>query len=61
MNKIVQYLRDVRLEMTKVSWPNRDEIVGGTTLVIALSLIISVFVKICDFSLSKIVALIIKM
>jgi preprotein translocase subunit SecE len=48
MQKLMQYLRDVRAEMLKVSWPTRNELTGATLLVIILSVIISLFVFACD-------------
>ncbi len=37
MKKLLQFLKEARLELKKVSWPSRKEIVGATTLVIVLS------------------------
>jgi preprotein translocase subunit SecE len=48
MQKILQYLKDVRSEMQKVTWPTRDELTGATMLVIFLSLVISLYVGLCD-------------
>jgi preprotein translocase subunit SecE len=59
MKKFIQYLRDVRTEMSKVSWPTRNEVAGATTLVVVLSLIVSAFVKVFDLILSNILGLII--
>jgi len=61
MNKLIQYLKEVRHEMTKVTWPNREEIIGGTALVLILSLIFSIVVKIFDFSLSKLIGYILNL
>jgi preprotein translocase subunit SecE len=61
MQKFLQYLKDVRQEMSKVSWPNREEIVGGTALVIILSVAISVVVKVFDLALSKALGLFLNM
>ena len=48
MQKLMQYLRDVRSEMIKVSWPSWNELSSATILVIVLSLIMSLFVFGCD-------------
>ena len=48
MQKIVQYLKDVRSEMLKVSWPTWNELTGATMLVIILSLIMAMYVFGCD-------------
>jgi len=40
--------------MSKVSWPNWDELKGSTYVVLTLSLILVVFLFFVDFLLSKI-------
>jgi preprotein translocase subunit SecE len=54
MQKFIQYLKDVRSEMAKVSWPTRDEVVGATTLVVILSIIVSIVIKVFDMALSRV-------
>jgi preprotein translocase subunit SecE len=54
MNKLIQYLKDVRAEMTKVSWPTRDEVVGATTLVVIVSIVVAIVIKVFDMALSQI-------
>jgi preprotein translocase subunit SecE len=53
-NKLATYLRDVKVEMAKVSWPSKDELVESTTIVIILSLVLAVFVFGVDQGLSNI-------
>ena len=47
-----QFLREVRIEMRKVSWPNRKETMGSTAVVIVVVLLIATFLGIVDFGLS---------
>ena len=54
INKIRQFVADVNFEMSKVSWPNWDELRGSTYVVLYLSLIMIVFLFFIDFFLSKI-------
>ncbi|MBD3322925.1 MAG: preprotein translocase subunit SecE [Chitinivibrionales bacterium] len=54
MKKFIQYLKDVRLEMSKVSWPTRDEIFSATLLVSVLSIVVAICVKLFDMALSRI-------
>ncbi|MBD3392663.1 MAG: preprotein translocase subunit SecE [Chitinivibrionales bacterium] len=54
MQKFIQYLKDVRSEMAKVSWPTRDEVVGATTLVVILSIAFSIVIKVFDMALSRV-------
>jgi preprotein translocase subunit SecE len=57
MQKLLQYLKDVRAEMLKVSWPAWNELTGATILVIILSLIMAIFVKLCDMGIGSLLRL----
>jgi len=57
MNKVIQYLKDVRTEVAKVNWPTKPEIYGATVLVIVLSIIMALFVFTCDQALQFVVGL----
>jgi preprotein translocase subunit SecE len=46
--------------MLKVSWPTRNELMGATLLVIVLSLIMSVYVYLCDQVINRIVGFLLK-
>ncbi len=46
--KIFKFLREVRLEMKKVTWPTRKEITGSTGVVIVTVMIIAVYLGIID-------------
>ena len=56
-NKFVNFLTDVKLEMGKVSWSTRDELIGSTVVVLVSLAILSVFIGICDLVLSTVVNL----
>ena len=58
MAKIIQFLREVKVELIKVTWPKRDELLGSTTVVLILSLILAIFIGIADTIISRIVLLI---
>ncbi|MCP4396535.1 MAG: preprotein translocase subunit SecE [bacterium] len=48
MKKLIQFLKEARLELKKVSWPSRNEVVGSTTLVIVVSVLAGLFLGILD-------------
>lgn len=54
-NKFVTFLNDVKLEMGKVSWSTRDELIGSTVVVLVSLAILSIFIGICDVILSTII------
>ena len=57
-NKVAGFFNDIKLEMSKVSWPTKDELIGSTIIVIVSLAILSAFIGICDIVLSKIVNII---
>jgi preprotein translocase subunit SecE len=44
--------------MIKVSWPNKDELIGSTMVVLISLAILSGFIGMCDLVLSKIINII---
>ncbi len=48
MSKLTEYLKNVRSEMGKVSWPTRNEVANATLLVVILSTLVSLFVFASD-------------
>jgi preprotein translocase subunit SecE len=48
VNRVREFLKDVRVEITKVSWPTRSELRDSTLVVIATVVIVAVFVGIVD-------------
>ena len=49
MNKLVDFLKDVKVELSKVNWPTRNQTVQYTLVVIGLSLALAVFLGGLDF------------
>ena len=43
-----EFLKEVRVESTKVSWPTRNELRDSTIVVIVTVLIVSLFIGIVD-------------
>lgn len=58
MRRLQNYIRDVILELRKVTWPTRDELRGATITVIIFAIICSLFVGVVDFALGYIVRLV---
>jgi preprotein translocase subunit SecE len=52
MNKIVSFLKEVRLEMKKVNWPSRQETIQYTLIVIGLSVAVALYLGGLDFLFS---------
>ena len=55
IQKSVQFLREVKVELKKVTWPSRKQTMGSTVVVVVLVLIVSLFLGVVDFGLSKLI------
>ncbi len=56
----VQFLKEVRVELKKVTWPGRNEIIGSTAVVIVASFAVAFFLGFVDLLLQKALGLVIK-
>jgi preprotein translocase subunit SecE len=54
------FLKDVRVEMTKVTWPSRTELKGQTLVVIVAVMLIAAFIGSVDVVLSNIIRMLVK-
>jgi len=60
MEQVREYMKDVRAELTKVSWPTREELRDSTVVVIVTVLLVAAFIGLVDQGLNRVVALIFK-
>ncbi|MCK5155130.1 MAG: preprotein translocase subunit SecE [Spirochaetales bacterium] len=51
MKKLFRYLKETRLELKKVVWPNRETVVASTKVVLVSTLIFAVVLGLVDFLL----------
>lgn len=56
-NKLSKFVREVRSEMRKVSWPNRKELITYTIVVIVTVIIVAVFTGVVDVIISGVLNL----
>jgi len=54
-----QFLEEVRAELRKVTWPSRQEYVGGTIGVLVIVAILTLVLGVVDFGLAEIIQLIV--
>jgi preprotein translocase subunit SecE len=50
-----QFLREVKTELKKVTWPSKKDTLSGTIVVLATVFIIAVFLGIVDSALSNLI------
>lgn len=55
VSKSTQFLREVKAELKKVTWPSRKQTLGSTVVVIVLVMVISLFLGVVDIALSSLV------
>ena len=58
--KIRQFFREVKIELKKVSFPSRDEVIGSTKVVVVLVIIMAVFLGLIDMLLSKLIGMLVQ-
>jgi len=51
--KMRKFLKEVRVELTKVTWPTMPELRATTTVVIIAALIMTVFIGLVDLGLAQ--------
>ncbi|MFH1995556.1 MAG: preprotein translocase subunit SecE [Candidatus Omnitrophota bacterium] len=57
-NKIVKFFTEIKIELQKVSWSTRNEVIGSTVVVLVSVSILALFIGVCDMILSRIVTII---
>ena len=56
INKISEYYNGVQVEMKKVTWLSKEEMLGSTIIVGVFSVLIATFLFFIDFGLSEFVS-----
>ena len=51
-NKLTNFIKDVRTEFSKVSWPTREDLVSSTGVVLVFSAVFAVFIGMFDLIIS---------
>lgn len=59
LNAIVEYFKDTRGELRKVSWPTRQEATNLTLIVLGVTAAMAVFLGAVDFIFATLVSLIV--
>ncbi len=51
MEKVINFLKDVKVELSKVNWPTKDQTIQYTLVVIGVSAFLAVFLGLVDYGL----------
>ena len=58
--KPINFLKEVRSELSKVSWSTKQELLASTVLVIVITSLMTIFIGIVDLGLSKFLSAVFK-
>ena len=53
---MLDYFKEVKVELRKVSWPTKDQTKKFTIMVIAVSAVVGLYLGALDYILSKVIA-----
>ncbi len=57
-DSIGKFFKDVRIELTKVIWPGRDEVVSSTVVVLVAVAFFAIFIGVIDLVFATVIKLI---
>jgi len=60
IGKVKNFITEVTVELKKVSWPTKNELIGSTAIVIISVAILATYIGICDFIVSKAIHIVLK-
>ncbi len=60
LDKSKLFLNEVKAEMGKVTWPTRKETIATSWVVVAIIVLISLYLGLCDFILAKLIRIILR-
>jgi preprotein translocase subunit SecE len=58
IQKVTRFLKEVRFELKRVTWPSRKETIAGTAVVLVIVLITASFLGIVDIGLSRLIKMV---
>jgi preprotein translocase subunit SecE len=60
-NKVANFLKEVKIELGKVSWSSREDLTSSAIVVITSMFLLGIFIWICDFVFVRMVNVVIKL
>lgn len=57
---LIKFVTEVKVEMKKVSWSDKNELIGSTGVVIVSTTLLAIFIGIADLVLSRFIAIILR-
>jgi len=60
VKKIIQFLKETKFELKRVTWPTRKEMLAGASVVLVIVFIVAFYLGIVDIVLSKLIKVVLK-
>ena len=60
INKLTNYIKNSIIELKKVIWPSKKEVIKKTGQVLLISIFVSIFLGIVDFLLTKVLEIVVR-
>lgn len=60
LDRSKRFLRETRVEFSKVTWPSRDELRDSTGVVILVSMLVAAFIGLVDLFFSRVVEFVLR-
>jgi preprotein translocase subunit SecE len=54
--KLFQFFKEMKTELTRVTWPGRKEVINSTIVVLTTVFLISLFLWVVDIALQKFIS-----
>jgi len=58
--KFSKFLKEVKLELKKVSWPGKNELIGATVVTFIFVAFLAIYIGVIDFLLSRLMTFLLK-
>lgn len=59
-SRITNFITEVKVELQKVSWSSRSELIGSTGIVIISTTLLAIFIGIVDLILSRFISILLR-
>lgn len=60
VSRVTNFINEVKIEMQKVSWSTREELIGSTAVVIVSTFLLAMFIGLADVIISKFIEIILR-
>ena len=50
---LIQYFKDCKTELKKVTWPTKEQLIHNTGVIIAFIIIVTIILSLLDFGFAK--------